>query len=314
MRAMKSHPMRTTVCLGLLLLLSGLRPDADAAIAGVEHVIIIGVDGFSPRGLVRARTPHLKELIASGAHTLHARAVMPTSSSPNWASMIMGAGPEQHGVTSNDWQTNKFEIAPIATGPTGIFPTIFGVVRDQRPDSVIACFHDWDGFGRLLERTAPNVIEHVKDAIETTTRTVRYLKTQKPNFLFVHFDCVDHAGHGFGWDSPQYDRAVELVDSLVSALLDALTATGMREKSILLITADHGGKGTSHGGPTMEEIEIPWIINGPGVAKGLEIKTPVNTYDTAPTVAHILGVNPPACWIGKPVLEAFQSGGSGRKN
>jgi len=43
-----------------------------------------------------------------GAWTLHARGVMPTVSSPNWASMIMGAGPEQHGVTSIDWQPYKF--------------------------------------------------------------------------------------------------------------------------------------------------------------------------------------------------------------
>ena len=35
--------------------------------------------------------------------SIHARGVIPTVSSPNWASMIMGAGPEQHGITSNDW-------------------------------------------------------------------------------------------------------------------------------------------------------------------------------------------------------------------
>jgi hypothetical protein len=58
---------------------------------------------------------------------------MPTSSSPNWASMIMGAGPEQHGVTSNDWETNKFEIPALEVGPEGMFPTIFGVIRRQRP-------------------------------------------------------------------------------------------------------------------------------------------------------------------------------------
>lgn len=300
--------MKTLGLLSLLLIRLGLP--LQAAITGAEHVIIIGVDGFSPNGLEHAQTPHLRALIATGAHTMHARAVMPTSSSPNWASMIMGAGPEQHGVTSNEWQTNKFEIAPIVVGSGGIFPTIFGVLREQRPNSVITCFHDWEGFGRLLERNAPNVIEHVKDAIETTSRTVRYLKTAKPTFLFVHFDCVDHAGHGFGWDSPQYYKSVELVDSLIGALEEAIRSAGMKEKSVLLITADHGGKGKSHGGSTMDEIEIPWIINGVGVAQGKEIKSPVNTYDTAPTVAFIFGLTPPTCWIGRPVGEAFTSNGS----
>jgi len=297
--------MKTIGLLSLLLL--GVSVQLHAAIAGVDHVVIIGVDGFSPNGLRRAQTPHLGKLIATGAHTLHGRGVRPTARSPVWASMIMGAGPEQHGVTSNDWQTNKFDIAPVAVGSGGIFPTIFGVLREQRPNGVIACFHDWEGFGRLLERDAPNVIEHVKDAIETTARAVRYLKTARPNFLFVHFDGVDHAGHGFGWDSPQYNKAIELTDTLIGALVESLAESGMMAKTILLVTADHGGKGKGHGGPTMEEIEIPWILTGPGVARGKEIRTPVNTFDTAPTVAHIFGLKTPACWIGKPVLEAFEA-------
>ena len=74
-----------------------------------------------------------------------------------------------------------------------------------------------------------------------------------------------------------------------------------------MVTADHGGKDKGHGGPTVGEIEIPWIISGPGVISGHEIRSYVNTYDTAPTIAHIFGLKTPSCWIGKPVLEAFKS-------
>src|SRR2546425_11801985 len=74
---------------------------------GVEHVVIIGVDGMSPTGVEVAKTPHMHQLMREGAYTLHARGVMPTVSSRNWASMIMGAGPEQHGVTSNDWERSE---------------------------------------------------------------------------------------------------------------------------------------------------------------------------------------------------------------
>ena len=56
----------------------------------------------------------------------------------------------------------------------------------------------------------------------------------------------------------------------------------------------------------MDELEIPWIVNGPGVRVNHEIKTAVNTYDLAPTIAWIFGLRPPSCWIGQPVLEAFQ--------
>ncbi|HUE96826.1 MAG TPA: sulfatase-like hydrolase/transferase [Longimicrobiaceae bacterium] len=101
-------------------------------------------------------------------------------------------------------------------------------------------------------------------------------------------------------------------------LLDALKAAGMLERTVILISSDHGGVGKTHGGATVAEIEIPWILWGPGVAKGKEIRAPVNTHHTAATVAHIFGLQPPAAWIARPVLEAFEgqspreAGGRGR--
>jgi predicted AlkP superfamily pyrophosphatase or phosphodiesterase len=247
----------------------------------------------------------MRRLMREGAFTLAARAVFPTVSSPNWASMIMGAGPEQHGVTSNEWETNKFEISPVEKGPGGIFPTIFGVVREQRPAAVIACFHDWDGFGRLLEQNAPDVIEHPEGPTNTMLRAIDCIRAKRPNFLFVHLDHVDHAGHEHGWNSPEYLAAIEVADRLIGQAMDALNEAGMMDRTVVLITADHGGKGKKHGGMTMEEIEIPWILWGAGVAHGKELMTHLNTYDTAPTIAYALGLKTPDCWIGKPVIEAF---------
>ena len=79
----------------------------------IEHVIIIGIDGMSPDGIKNAKTPVMDNLMKNGSFTMHARNVLPTSSSPNWASMIMGAGPEQHGITSNKWELNDHELPPL---------------------------------------------------------------------------------------------------------------------------------------------------------------------------------------------------------
>ena len=288
-------------------LLVGFRMEGVAAVAVAQHVVVIGCDGMGSIAFEKARAPNLRQLMRTGAFTLRARGVMPTSSSSNWASMIMGAGPEQHGVTSNDWQTNKFDFAPIAVGSGGMFPTIFGVLREQRPKAVIACFHDWGDFGRLLERSALNVMEDTDGPLHTVERGIACIKAQKPNFLFLHLDHVDHASHEFGWGSPQYLQAVELADTLIGDVLQALDAAGIRQKTIVFITADHGGKDKGHGGQTMQELEIPWIISGPGIAAGKELTTPVNTYDTAVTLAYILGLKTPACWIGRPVREAFKA-------
>jgi arylsulfatase A-like enzyme len=294
---------------GLICLISGLAAaGAYGAVRGVERVIVIGCDGMGRVAFTGTRTPVLDGLRARGASTLHARAVMPTSSSPNWASMIMGAGPEQHGVTSNDWQTNKFDIAPTAVGPGGIFPTLFGLLRAQRPRWEIGVVHDWGDYGRLFERTAPNLIEHVKGSPATARRAVEYLRQKQPHFLFVHFDDVDHAGHDHGWGSSQYVAAVQTIDGLIGEILAALRESGLESRTLVLVTADHGGNGKSHGGNSMDELEIPWILAGPGVRRGYTLRAQVNTFDTGPTLGYALGIKTPDCWIGRPVLEAFGAG------
>jgi predicted AlkP superfamily pyrophosphatase or phosphodiesterase len=273
----------------------------------VDHCLVMGVDGLSVDGVRKATVPHLRGLMARGAWTLRARAVMPSSSSPNWASMIMGAPPDQHGITSNDWQPYKYEKAPSAVGAGGIFPTLFGVLREQRPDSIIAVFHDWKDFGRLLETNAPNVLKHVKDALETVAEAADCFETKKPHLLFIHIDGVDHAGHAFGWTSEQYYKEVEMVDALIGAVVETVQRAGLTDRTAILVTSDHGGKGKKHGGASKEELEIPWILSGPGIAQGRQLQGNVEIYDTAPTLAHLLGLTPPKCWVGKPVLEALQA-------
>ena len=172
---------------------------------------------------------------------------------------------------------------------------------------MIACFHDWSGFGVLFEREALDTIEDTEGPTNTTERAVAYFKTKQPNFTFIHLDHIDHAGHKYGHGTAEYYESVEEADRLIGETLQGLEAAGMLERTILIVTSDHGGVGKSHGGATMAEIEIPWIIAGPGVAPAKELNSFVNTYDTAATVAHIFGLIAPDCWIAKPVLEAFES-------
>ena len=127
---------------------------------------------------------------------------------------------------------------------------------------------------------------------------------------------MDHAGHAFGWTSPQYYKEVERVDSLIAAITDAVEESGATASTVLLITADHGGLGKKHGGSSTNELLIPWILKGPGVAANREIQSRIDTFDTAPTIAHIFGLKTPDCWIGRPVRAAFEepAGAAGQRN
>jgi arylsulfatase A-like enzyme len=77
------------------------------------------------------------------------------------------------------------------------------------------------------------------------------------------------------------------------------------DSTYVLVTSDHGGKGRGHGKNSLAEIQIPWILAGPEVAQG-QLASAVYTYDSAATIAWILGIHPPDCWIGRPVVTAFR--------
>src|SRR5690606_13258667 len=93
----------------------------------------------------------LNEMMQRGAWSLNARGVLPTSSSANWASMLTGAGPAQHGVISNDWRVSEFSFPTSVAGSGNFFPSIFQVLADQRPDWEVGSIYHWEGFANLYD-------------------------------------------------------------------------------------------------------------------------------------------------------------------
>ena len=287
-----------------VFLIAALLSSAQS-IEGLRHILVIGVDGMSPDGIEQASTPVMDRLITGGSHTFHARAVLPSSSSPNWASMIMGAGPEQHGITSNDWEKDRYTLPFSAENEFHHFPTIFYLMYKNNPAAEIGAIYHWEGFGRLVEPEVLDFNRHEETEDQTITTACAYLRDKRPEFCFIHLDHVDHAGHTFGHGSPEYYASVAKADSLIGQVLRVLDQTGLRDSTLILITADHGGIGKVHGGETLAEMEIPFILSGPGVKVGYTIVSPVNTTDNAATLAWAWGLKIPDVWVGKPVREAF---------
>ena len=187
---------------------------------------------MSPDGIANSPTPIIDSIMEQGSYTMTARGVLPTSSSPNWKSMISGSDTEHHGVTSNKWEHDKFILPATNTGVEDIYPTIFGVLREQRPEAKIGAIYDWKGFGRLVEQSALDYDSYLAtgkeqlDEDETTQLAIDYIKNEKPDFLFIHLDHVDHAGHQHNHGSSQYNEAVTKADSLIGSILQASKDTG----------------------------------------------------------------------------------------
>ena len=286
-----------------------------------EHVVIIGIDGLTIDGLQRAETPIMDNLIATGAFKYNARAVIPTSTIPNWGAMIHGAGPEATGITSNRWmQPNAVNMTPVVTNEAGLFPCIFHVVRTQLPDAEQSLFINWDGFGftyhfeRLRQRGVLNRFDIFRQgdiplhysAELTTERAVEYIITERPTFFFVILNHVDGTGHDYGFTSDEYIQSVKHADSMIGLIMESIYAAGMKDNTLVMVLSDHGGIGYRHGGESDTEIDMPFIFWGNGVKRNYQIQQPIFVYDVAATAAFALNLRIPFAWTGRPVLAAFE--------
>lgn len=269
-----------------------------------KHIVVIGIDGLGAKGVIDAATPILDSLMKVGTYSLQAKAVIPTVSSPNWASILMGTKPEEHEISSNSWKRKDIEEKTYCNGKKGeTYPTIFKVIREQYPNADLACFHDWDDFGRLVEQGVPTILADTKGEDKTLQEAKRYILQNKPLFTFIHLDHVDHAGHDYSWESTEYIKAVEKADKMIGEVIETLKQAQIIDNAILIIVSDHGGKGKGHGRLSIEELTIPFVIAGKNIKNSFELQQKVSNADISPTVAYLLGCKAPECWTGKAVIE-----------
>lgn len=270
----------------------------------VKHVILIGSDGFGAYAFEKAKVPNLRAMMQSGSWSLQTRTVLPSSSAANWASMVMGAGPELHGYTT--WGSKKPDMPARVLDEYGMFPSVYAQLRKEKPDSEIGVIYEWDGIGYLFPKDAVNHDQNADGDIAIANAASKYIKEKKPNFLFVHLHNVDSVGHNVGHGTPEYYAAIERTDTHIGTILKSIKDAGIEKNTVVLFTADHGGVNKGHGLISMNEMQIPWIIRGPGIHQNREISESIMTFDTAATIAELLKLNRPQVWIGRPVKGAIK--------
>ena len=286
----------------LLFLLALLPALVFAQKPTAKHVVWIGVDGLGAYAFdsyYNVQMPNLRNLMKEGAWTTHGNAVYPTISAPNWKAMFCSCTPDMHGFLDNDREP---QIEPKFTSPHG-YTDIFHVVRQAKPDAKIYAQVEWGDIDRYCDTlclTRLTKVEDVDVTVETPRQAAALIKSEKPDFLFIHIDQADHTGHSIGHRTPEYFRTVEDIDRQIGLIIQAIKDAGIFNETDIVITADHGGQGSGHGGKTEGEIKIPAIFAGPGIKKNFEITDVYMQFDVAPTIAHMFGITQmPQCWIGR---------------
>jgi arylsulfatase A-like enzyme len=99
-----------------------------------------------------------------------------------------------------------------------------------------------------------------------------------------------------------YDEAIQYADGQVGHLVDRLTERRLLDRTLLIVTSDHGEAFFEHGRYMHgayydfhdEILRVPLILRVPGACRsGLSIAGQVCLLDLAPTILEWLGVSPP---------------------
>jgi len=296
-------------------------------------------------GYGRPTSPALDALAAAAVRFASVTAPAPWTL-PSHATLLTGLYPHRHGVknygTRLDDVTPTLASILAAKGyRTGAIVNHhflgpnFGLMRGFAEADYVSEWSDDDpATRRLIDRS---------DLI--TDKAIAWLaRAEPPFFLFLHYFDLhsdyaprpeyramfagDYAGaidgsteqllairaNGTRLDPADRDHLVALYDAEIRQLDDqlarlfrALDARGLSDRTLLVVTSDHGEEFMEHGsvlhGRTMyqEVIAVPLLVRGPGIPRGVRVAQNVSLADLAPTILDVLGVAAPLGIDGRSV-------------
>jgi hypothetical protein len=239
----------------LVLALVATLPLIGAA-AERPHVYLVVIDGLGVDAVDLALMPRLTDPALCDGPVGEARAVMPTRTNPNHATLLTGALAESHGVTGNGyWDRAAGKPRPLDDPALVEMETLFTTAAASRPPRVTMAAFSKAKLGRLFagvppRQRGPDVlwapepsgprghVAGVADDGTTMDGLIAAMATREPDLAVVNLSEVDRTAHVQGTAATADAR--RHADAAVGKLVDDLKVSGRWERSLLIVTADHG--------------------------------------------------------------------------
>jgi predicted AlkP superfamily pyrophosphatase or phosphodiesterase len=231
-----------------------------------EHVVVITIDGFRPDFYLDSswNTVHLQELLKKGVYAKGVNSVFPSMTYPSHTTIVTGVQPAKHGIYYNTgpsnipyWNDSSIKVPTVwsAAQKKGLkVASLLWPVSADAPvmydipdigsmgDSIREQFSKPAGFIADLKKNVFNDssrIEYGKDH-NVAAIAAYVIKKDQPNLMTIHFFSVDHYEHEQGRQGPLVKAAIADADSSVGIIINALKEAGIWEKTVLIVTGDHG--------------------------------------------------------------------------
>lgn len=286
-----------------LVVLAALITGAQSALAS-KHSLVVAIDGLRGDGIENADTPNMDKLIngtwADGykgafAHYAQTMTDAAPNSGPNHVGIMTGVTATKSGVTNN---------SNVAGGNYSQYPHYLTLIENHNSHLNTAYLVTW---GTDMQITNSADLRVDSDDAGNTQRAVKIMKGTyadanwtygaRPDAVFLFLDDVDGAGHAccFAANDSGYTNEITEVDGQIGQILDAIKARTnfANEEWQIVITSDHGGRGSSHGVHAADNYTIPFLVVSKNAGQGYLKGVPRN-YDAAPTALAHIGVTVPS--------------------
>lgn len=304
--------VRLIVVAGLLMLTTlytGAQDGTPEPAQLITRVLLITLDGARPDAILQADAPNLRALAERGAVDWAAQTVMPPVTLPAHATIYTGVDSGWSDLLHNSTLPGCPPIEPLTL-----------LSRAHAADLRVAMVVGKEKFCQLWQ--LDDFADGTDYRIDEADRAYVFARggdgdvadqmiALLPDYevIIVHFPNPDYFGHLSGWMSDQYLYELSNTDRQVGRVLAALDELGLTDETLVIVTADHGGTGTSHGQDTPADRTIPLIVAGPGVVSGTLLEG-ARALDVTPTALWALGLelpisDDPAVQVGVPLTEAF---------
>ena len=216
----------------------------------VTPLLLISIDGYRANYLERGLSPTLEQLAQEGVRASGMQPSFPSLTFPNHYTIVTGLRPDHHGIVNNtmvDPVLGKFSLSDrdaVANGRWWDQGTPLWETASRHGLKSATMF--WPGSEAAIHGLHPDFWQAYDGHVTPDQRVDQVLAwldlpaDQRPSFLTLYFDDVDHAGHTFGPDTPQVDQALRETDAALARLVQGLKQRGLLDRMNMIVLADHG--------------------------------------------------------------------------
>lgn len=264
-----------------------------------KRVIVVVIDGCRLDRFREARKPYLEGRMAEGTVFESVETTYPARTVVCFSSMFTGAVPERHGITSN-------LVLKLGLKVESVFDSLRKAGKTGR---LVGIAHLIDAFGEDVA-SVTSVAHNDKIDGNLIAAAKRELEGCDPDLLVLQLLAVDQNGHVRGTYYPEYVERIETTDSLIEEFMGWCGERGYLDGAAVILMADHGqGIGIgAHGHLSEGERFVPFAMWGSGIRRGEVVTEPRSILDVAPTIAYLLGVEPPSGSTGRTLVEGIERG------